>query len=524
MRKAPASPAAARRHRKVLARAYRARLLSPSPSPVARRPASSDAAPRPKPQGNPEGSPPELPPAPDEDDARVANLMRRFEGVRCEEVREALDSANGHAGRAATKLRAILDRAALSPRSLKERPAAAKRTEARPAAVTASPGTPSGPGHASRGEEFSAGPSPRTAVQLTTGKPLALQRVGVDDEAMVLVRKLRTLCDCGHGSVQEVVSRSGQRYALKVTERENTGRHWTDAVRETKAMTDLNGHPLLVTMIGTRKDPNQVYALLELCTGGDLCTRLAETERLDEHATQFYGAQMSQALQYMHTPRCGRDEESPMVHYIHRDIKPDNVFIAANGYLKLGDFGFTSALQDGERRHTKCGTSEYMAPEVVRHGGYGRSADYWSLGVMLYECICGATPFAGYDDDTVYGKILKFSESDLTWIESAPSPRAKERMAKAGFGLSAAVAAATAAGLPEVDIGITGPKTTTAACRDFITKLMQVDIEQRLGMGDDGVEELTRHRWFSRIDWKKMDRQEIVPPWVPPEVGHVQAF
>ena len=519
MRKSPASPAAARRHRKVLARAYRARLLSPSPSPVARRPSPASSE---KPEAAAEGERPELPVVADEDDARVANLMRRFEGVRSEEVREALDSANGHAGRAATKLRSILDRAALSQRSLKGRPAAAKRTEARPAAVTASPGTPSGP---SRTEEWTAGPSPRTAVQLTTGKPLALQRVGVDDEAMVLVRKLRTLCDCGHGSVQEVVSRSGQRYALKVTERENTGgRHWTDAVRETKAMTDLNGHPLLVTMIGTRKDPNQVYALLELCTGGDLCTRLAETERLDEQATQFYGAQMSQALRYMHTPRRGRDEESPMVHYIHRDIKPDNVFIAANGYVKLGDFGFTSALQDGERRHTKCGTSEYMAPEVVRHGGYGRSADYWSLGVMLYECICGATPFAGYDDETVYGKILKFSETDLTWIESVPSPRAKERMAKAGFGLSAAVADATAAGLPAEEEDINGPETTTAACRDFISKLMQVGIEQRLGMGDDGAEELITHKWFSRIDWKKMDKQEIVPPWVPPEVGEVLHF
>jgi serine/threonine protein kinase len=501
-----------------LARAYRARLLSPSPSPK-RAPSSSPAAARSVAPAVDDAS--DLPPVAGKNDARVANLMKRFDGVNSDEVREALDSVNGHAGRAATKLRAILDRAARSPRGRVEHPVATStQPEARAAAAPASSSGTSGR------QDWSAVPSPRSAVQLTTGKPLALQRVGTDDEAMVLVRKVRTLCDCGHGAIQEVVSRSGQRYALKVTDRE--GRHWTDAVRETKVMADLNGHPLLVKLIAARKDTNQIYALVELCTGGDLCARLAEVERLDEEATKFYGAQLSQALQFMHTPRRHSREGCPPIHYIHRDIKPDNVFIAENGYVKLGDFGFTAALQDGERRHTKCGTYEYMAPEVVRHGGYGRSADYWSLGVMLYECIHGATPFAGCDDDSVYKKILQFkSEADLNWSQSTVSstPAAEsddEATANLARVESEGGRASAQARGSDSSNARRAATPTTASCRDFIARLMTVEIEGRLGMGARGAAELAEHKWLSRgLDWARLNAQELPPPWIPPEVHNI---
>lgn len=528
MRRSRGSPAAARRHRKILARAYRARLLSPSPPPRSAESSPADRASRAPPDPFARLS------AGAEDDARVANLMKRFDGVNSDEVREALESANGHAGRAATKLRTVLDRAQRGgTRGRADRPAATVRPEepAAPAAATASSSGPGG-SRGKRGGWSTHAPSPRTAVQLTTGKPLALRRVGTDDEAMVLVRKVRTLCDCGHGMIQEVVTRSGQRYALKVTERE--GRHWTDAVRETKAMTALNGHPLLVEIVAARKDPSQMYALLELCTGGDLCTRLAEVERLSESATKFYGAQVSRALQFLHTPRSNCKEGLPPIHYIHRDIKPDNIFICENGYIKMGDFGFAVSLQADERRHTRCGTSEYMAPEVVRHGAYGRSADYWSLGVMLYECLFGATPFDGFDDDSVYEKILKFSsEGDLTWAQCAPSPRSKNHLSKIkGFGAPKPRTLASHRrdeddlfDHPASPLGAGDGSTSafiTAACRDFITRLMTVDIEHRLGMGAHGVDELVEHRWFALgFDWDKLDAQELEPPWIPPGVPDV---
>jgi serine/threonine protein kinase len=530
MRRNRASPAAARRHRKVLARAYRARLLSPSPSPRSAESSPAGRVSRLQPKAKLSASPA----ADVGDDARVANLMKRFDGVNSDEVREALESANGHAGRAATKLRTVLDLAQRGgARGRVDHQSASARQEDRaPAAAAATPcGGTSGGGGKQGGW---AAPSPRCAVQLTTGKPLALRRVGTAEEAMVLVRKVRTLCDCGHGTIQEVVSRSGQRFALKTTERE--GRHWTDAVREAKAMTALNGHPLLVELVATRKDPSQMYALLELCTGGDLCTRLAEIERLSEGATKFYGAQVSRALQFLHTPRSNPKEGFPSVHYIHRDIKPDNIFIGENGYIKLGDFGFAVPLQHDERRHTRCGTSEYMAPEVVRHGSYGRSADYWSLGVVLYECLFGATPFADFDDDSVYKKILKFnSEVDLAWAHSEPSPRSKRHLSKIkGFGLPKARMLASEGGLleqPATPLAASdgGSRTSTyggstsepitSACRDFITKLMTVDIEHRLGMGKHGVAELVEHQWFARgFDWDKLDAQKLEAPWIPPRV------
>ena len=528
MRRQPASPAAARRHRKVLARAYRARLLSPA----ALRSPLGDGSPRETPRGGAGGgaakgggksaralasssraaakgatkgngaSPASSPRA--DDDARVTNLMRRFEGARREDVRQALDSANGHAGRAASKLRVILDRAMLK-KGGSGLGRAAKAPPKAQAQAAASPHTPAAD------PNWAAAASPMTAVRAATGKPLALHRVGGDNDAHVLVRKVRTLCTCEHGSIQEVISRAGQRYALKVTERESSGRRWTDALRETRVMAELNGHQLLAAMMGVRRDPQQVYLLLELCTGGDLCTRLAEVERIDERATQFYAAQLCQALHFLHTPR-SRDGKAPL-HYIHRDIKPDNVFIAANGYLKLGDFGFTVGLTDGECANTRCGTPEYMAPEVVRYGGYGRAADYWSLGVMLYECLCGATPFAGIDDEEVYNKILKFARGDkpLVWAECAPSPRAKQRLSAAGIEVAAAPDAAACM----------SPTATTDACRDFVSRCVAVDPESRLGTGAEGAEELLRHPWFGRMDWGRLERQQLEPPWVPPELKNL---
>jgi protein kinase A len=90
---------------------------------------------------------------------------------------------------------------------------------------------------------------------------------------------------------------------------------------------------------------------------------------------------------------------------VYRDLKPENLLIMANGYLKLVDFGFAKLCKT--RTYTLCGTPEYLAPEILLNKGHGKPVDWWCLGILLYEMMAGQAPFTDEDPMQVYQKILK---------------------------------------------------------------------------------------------------------------------
>lgn len=90
---------------------------------------------------------------------------------------------------------------------------------------------------------------------------------------------------------------------------------------------------------------------------------------------------------------------------LYRDIKPENLLLQANGYLKLIDFGLSKMTKD--KTYTICGTIEYLAPEIILNKGYGKSVDWWALGILLYEMLVGAPPFLDGNSINLYTKILK---------------------------------------------------------------------------------------------------------------------
>jgi len=149
-------------------------------------------------------------------------------------------------------------------------------------------------------------------------------------------------------------------------------------------------HPFIMTFVKTFETSKSVYILSELITGGELhaAIRRIPTVLSRSHA-RFYGGSLVIVL-----------EELSDRNIVYRDLKPENVMLDRQGYIKLIDFGIAKKLEkSNSRTFTIVGTPHYMAPEILKGYGYGTEVDIWSFGVMMYEFVCGNLPFADDLDD-----------------------------------------------------------------------------------------------------------------------------
>jgi len=220
-------------------------------------------------------------------------------------------------------------------------------------------------------------------------------------------------------------------------------------------------HPLIVRLITTFQDEHSVYFLMESLTGGDLFTAIRDIGRINEEQALFFIASVVLAIEYLHSRGI-----------MYRDLKPENVMLQANGYLKLVDMGCCSRKA---RSYTFVGTPEYLAPEVILGAGYGKAADWWSVGVVAYEIICGPLPFGeGCTDPLeVFREVL---EKPL------------------------AVPRGTA---PEAD--------------DLLCGLLERPPEQRLGSSALQCQnEVRGHHFFEHLQWDAILGHTAVPQYVPP--------
>lgn len=223
--------------------------------------------------------------------------------------------------------------------------------------------------------------------------------------------------------------------------------------------------PFIINSLFTTKDNDAVYIFMPFMSGGDLLSLLCQFRKLSEPCSRFLTAQTLLAIEYLHE-----------MNIIHRDIKPENILVDKTGYIKLADLGMSKELT--KRAYSFCGTPEYIAPEIIRSKLYGKSADWWSFGVLIYELTEGKTPFyRDRDDDIIlYGKI-----------------------SKAEFSI---------------------PNTFSAELQDLIQQILQVNISKRLGCitGQSSSEEIKLHKWYQDTNWTQLSKQEAFAPIKPQEI------
>ncbi|CAJ1328000.1 unnamed protein product [Effrenium voratum] len=220
---------------------------------------------------------------------------------------------------------------------------------------------------------------------------------------------LRVLGKGSFGVVHLVRHQGSQVYALKQIKKEHyRNKNHMKAYNERDAM--VKGYGVWFTdLLCTFQDSTSIYLVMEFMQGGDFFAYMEKKDKLSMYEAKFYMAELIQAIDAIH--QCG---------FIHRDLKPDNLVLTAQGHLKLLDFGLCTPIdteeyvqqteydcryqgvflekpgRDGLR--TACGTPQYMAPEMFLGRACGAS-DLWALGVMTYECLSGSLPFFSQSQD-----------------------------------------------------------------------------------------------------------------------------
>jgi cGMP-dependent protein kinase 1 len=249
-------------------------------------------------------------------------------------------------------------------------------------------------------------------------------------------------------------------YAIKTVDRKkiNSYELHESLILEKKVLLQLD-HIFIMKLVKTLKCPKRVYFVLEYVRGMDLFDVLRKMQIVSEADSKFFIGCLIVILQHLHD----RD-------ILYRDLKPENVVVDDEGYLKLIDFG-TAKIVNG-RTYTIVGTPHYMAPEVILRKGYSVAVDYWSLGILLYELLFERVPFADEEEEP-----MRIYEIVLT---------AKLRYPKLQVQLSDA--------------------------KSVIDQLLNKNPSLRMA---SGFEKLKMHPWFSSLNWEKLLSKEILPPYIP---------
>ncbi|EMR68824.1 putative checkpoint kinase 2-like protein [Eutypa lata UCREL1] len=195
---------------------------------------------------------------------------------------------------------------------------------------------------------------------------------------------------------------TGQRYAVKIFTKQPgmEDRSKTEGLQQEIAVLMGVSHPNVLCLKDTFNERNAVYLVLELAPEGELFNFIVMKQKLTEDEARKLFIQLFQGIKYLHDRNI-----------VHRDIKPENILLVDKDlHVKLADFGLAKIIGEESFTTTLCGTPSYVAPEILaegRHRKYTKAVDVWSLGVVLYICLCGFPPFS----DELYTRDFPYTLS-----------------------------------------------------------------------------------------------------------------
>ena len=249
---------------------------------------------------------------------------------------------------------------------------------------------------------------------------------------------------------------TGELYAIKSIHKDRLAEQGkAQTVMAERNIMMMAHFPFIVNLCFAFQTPSKFYLGLEYAPGGELFYYMDSVGSVVLDDARLYIAEIGLAISYLHS-----------LGIIYRDLKPENILFDADGHIKLTDFGLSKSLVDSQETTTFCGTSEYLAPEVIMQKPYSYGIDEWALGILSYEMILGSTPFYDENKAIMFGRIV--SENPYF------PPGLDERIL------------------------------------DFISRLLTKDPKQRPAFND-----LKTHPFFEGFDWDKVYNKEYRPNFIP---------
>ena len=305
------------------------------------------------------------------------------------------------------------------------------------------------------------------------------QKIRKDREKQT-IRDYESLAIIGRGAFGEVhvcrEKKTGNIVAIKKMKKETlVEKNQIIHIRSEQLFMSKVKSPWIVDLKASFQEDDYLYLVMEFLPGGDLMSLLIQKDILTENEARFYTAELILAVESIHKFDC-----------IHRDIKPDNILIDKNGHIKLSDFGlakvsdrlFENQINKNynpnkpthQKNYSCVGTAYYVAPEVLNKKGYGKDIDWWSVGVIFFEMLCGYAPFCSEETKEVCYKVLNW----------------------------------------EKYLKIPDEVTLSKEAEDFITKMIN---NQNKRLGKNSVDEIKSHPFFKGVDWENIRNTKA--PFIP---------
>lgn len=279
------------------------------------------------------------------------------------------------------------------------------------------------------------------------------------------INSFYTVSVIGKGSYAKVLlvkkKDNNRYYAMKILKKQNVERKKQEnhVKIERDILVGLEDCAFIVKLFYTFQTDKKLYFVMEYCPGGEIFNLLQKKRRLSEEQTMFYAAQLVLGIEHLHKQDI-----------IYRDLKPENVLLDSNGYIKITDFGLSRMNVKNSDAKSICGTPEYLAPEIILKLGHGKPVDWWTLGSIIYEMLVGIPPFYTDNRQELFEKIKYMSPKFPNYLSSV--------------------------------------------AKSLIESLLRKDPSKRLG-NTRGAEEVKEHPFFANVNWKYLKEMKYEPFFKP---------